>query len=97
MAIAWLTIKESKRDSDAEAIVQKRITTTLTAEGQILDTGAGDNIGQLTFILVSADTADLREGKNYRFDIKIKFNSGRFETPEMGICKVKEAVTMTEQ
>src|SRR5262252_512628 len=72
---AWLTIKNTKKDADSAAIVQKHVTTTGTAQGQVIDTGAVDREGRVYFVLLPAETILLKEDRNYPFDIKVRMVS----------------------
>ena len=74
---AWLTVKEHPTDADADAVLQKNITSSLVAgSGQITDTGAADTIGELTFLFTAAQTATLTAGKPYTFDVKMAYDTG---------------------
>lgn len=74
---AWLTVKTNKTDTDANAVMQKNITSSLVAGvGQISDTGATDTIGELTFLFTGAQNGALTAEHKYWFDIKIQYNSG---------------------
>lgn len=96
LEVVWLTVKHDSKDSDASAIVQKRITITASPDGQILDPGAGDRVGQIVIYLTPDDTREFLEDINYPWDLKTKTVNGKLSTPEMGILKVKSAVTLTE-
>ena len=85
---AYLTVKANPVDADP-GVLQKTITTVLTASGQITDTGAGDTIAAVLFILASADTTLLTEGSLYYWSIKTITASGNYETP-------RDTFTVTE-
>ena len=94
MVKAWLTIKAAREDSDP-GVIQKVITTVAVAGvGQITDDGAGDQIGQLTFILTATDTGTtLTVGKAYYFDEQIKFDDGSIATLKIGKISFELGVT----
>lgn len=74
---AWLSVKTRSTDSDANAVLQKNITSSLVAgSGQVSDTGATDTIGELTFLFTAAQTATLTAGRDYAWDVKMALNSG---------------------
>lgn len=78
---AWLTVKTLPTDTDAAAILQKAITTTPTANGQVSDTG-GDGVGSVRFLLTPANTALLSDVKYY--DIQVALDNGETYTVERG-------------
>ena len=91
---AWLTIKENSTQTDAQAIIQKSITSAATSQGQITDTGA-DTAGELLFYLIPLDTEKLDPCLIYEFDVKVKLSDGRYSTPEKGqitpVARITEA------
>jgi len=94
MVKAWLTIKVAREDADP-GVVQKVITTVaVIGVGQITDDGAGDQVGQLTFILTAADTGTtLTVNKAYFFDEQIKFDDGSIATLKAGKISFEPGVT----
>lgn len=81
LADAWLTFKVNKTDADP-GLLQLRIDTGLTAQGQIVDTGAVDGVGRIRFFLTPAQTILLAAAVYY--DIQVALNSGGTYTYEMG-------------
>ena len=80
---AWFTIKENKWDADY--IFQKHITTIEAAnQGVISDTGDTDQIANLQFNLIPANTLLLIPFYEYVYDIQVKTNVGYIYTPELG-------------
>ncbi len=77
---AYLTVKADPDAADP-GVIQKTITVALTTSGQITDTGAGDTIAAVLFILSSADTSLLTEGSLYYWSIKTITAGGNYETP----------------
>ena len=85
---AWFTVKKTRSDADADAIIQLDITPFYTpGKGQIIDTGAGDLHGQLVFEVDAAVTARLRAGRVYFYDIKMLTSTGQLYTRESGTVK----------
>lgn len=81
---AWLMVKRSQADADAEAVISKTITAVaVDGTGQITDTGL-DGTGALLFQFRSADTTLLTAGKTYRYGIKVLLSSGLKDTLETG-------------
>lgn len=80
---AWLTVKLKTDDADP-GLFQKKISTTLTAQGQIDDDGAGDQTATMTFQLSSADTTLFSPNTVYHYDIQVKTATGKIYTPELG-------------
>jgi hypothetical protein len=90
---AWLTIKKTRRDADANAIIQLDITPTYAAgKGQITDTGVGDLQGRLVFEVDAAVSALLVAGHVYFYDIKVLTSTNQLYTPESGTCKGRGAI-----
>lgn len=85
MINAWLTVKRRISDTDALAVFQKAITTSLIAGiGHIDDTGA-DGTGHVIFYLIAANTVLLTPYSEYRYDIQVKLSGGAISTPETGV------------
>lgn len=93
VATAYLTIKKSDRQADAQAVAQKAITTTLSAAGQITDAlTAGGSIG-LFFDLSKTDTALFKAGIEYLYDIQVVLSTGEVHTMEVGTITFINGVT----
>jgi len=91
--VAWLPVKRHPGQSDEEARLQKRITTTNDpGTGYITDTGGPDIDGDLRFDLTQADTANLGTRK-YVHDIQIRLTSGMVYTIEKGTIQLDSDVT----
>lgn len=94
LAQAWLTVKtDPDADADGAAVLQKSITTALTAAGQITDTGAGDQIGALHIEIASTDYANITPGHVYQYDIQLKSAAGKIGTLERGTVAFQRDVT----
>ena len=93
---AWLTIKFRQTDADADAIIQKEITTSNVAgTGQITDDGAGDQSAAVRFDLKDTDTAMLLRGIAYLYDLQVLTDGGAVYTPEIGTIIAKLGITDT--
>lgn len=74
---AWCTLKNSASDADADAVLQKNVTTSLVAGvGQVSATGASNHTGELTFLFTPAQTSALTAGRSYAMDVKCQYDSG---------------------
>lgn len=80
---AWLTIKESERQLDADALMQLDITTTLTANGQITDADTTDGIIAMVFKLPRAKTILAKPNFDYGLDVQVKASDGLIHTMEI--------------
>lgn len=84
IAKAWLTIKESDRQIDADALLQNEITTSVTAAGQITDADTTGGDIALYFDLARAETATARHVQPYLYDVQIQVSDGSIHTLEKG-------------
>lgn len=89
---AWFTVKRRISDTDAQAIFQKTITSSLTSAGQIDDTGA-DGTAHLLFYILAAETVLLTPDSSYRYDIQVKLSGGTISTPELGFITAFPQIT----
>lgn len=95
LTMAWFTVKSKFSDLDADAKIQKEITTVLDAnQGHISDSGA-DETGTVIFYLQAADTLLLYPLSEYRYDIQVKTSGGKIYTPELGIIMSLPRVTQS--
>lgn len=92
LAKAWLTVKRRRSDADADAIAALEITSTVSASGQITDTGA-DTSGAVVFYLSDTQTGAMLSGRWYAFDLKVLTDGGALYTPESGRMRARGAVT----
>lgn len=80
----YFTVKTRRKDLDANAIIQKSITTTLTGDGQITKPATSpDQVIQFYVLLTKEETALLQPGKSYWYDFQGITNLGEpytFET-----------------
>jgi hypothetical protein len=82
---AYFTVKEEYWDTDADALFQKEITTTLVADqGHISDDGTTDLVGNVIFNLTDDETALLKPYFKYIYDIKLKTNDNKYYSLELG-------------
>lgn len=93
--LAWFTVKEHSDDADADAIIQKDITTSnVVGTGHITDTG-GDQTGAVRVDLTDTDTALLVPGRDYFWDLQVKTDGGFVYTPTMGKIRSVQGTTTT--
>lgn len=92
---AWLTIKQSDRDSDAQALIQKDITTSLTAKGRITDADTDDGQIAMFFEITKEDTAQsaINPNQAYLFDIQVLRSTGQPHTLAKGAVSFFRGVT----
>lgn len=78
------------KNSGGVIVVQKIITSTATASGQVTDTGA-DGLGEVLFLLVPVQTALFTTP--YTFDAVVVLSNGDVQTIESGVILLTEKVT----
>ena len=83
IAKAWLTIKESDRQLDIDALMQLDITTALTANGQITDADAADGTISMVFKLPRAKTVLATPRLDYGLDVQVLASDGLIHTMEL--------------
>lgn len=90
----YLTIKRyAKDDADAEAILQKQITSSEGVAGQITDaTTTGGSI-ELHFDLTGAETGTLTPLVAYHYDVQIISQAGAIYTCEKGVIVMQQGIT----
>ena len=92
LAKAYLTIKASKNDADAAAIIQRSITTIGTDQGQI--TADGSTGTARGYFMIAKDEFDsIRPRQTYFYDIQPILDSGDVRTPIDGTITFKKGVT----
>ena len=89
----YITIKTNQTDVDASAVLQLSITSTLSASGQITDTGA-DGTGAVRFTLSPANTLLLTPGTSYFFDIELIMSDAGIFTISKGTIKGLQQITI---
>ena len=90
---AYFTIKESLDDADADALIQKEITSTASSQGQITTTGSSGGTAIGYFIITKDDYGDIVPGRDYYFDIQPINDSGSLYTPIAGWITFKQGAT----
>jgi hypothetical protein len=90
---AWLTIKKKEKDLDAAALVQKSITTTLTAAGQITDADTTSGDLAMYFDLSKSETGLAKPDIEYLYDIQVKKTTGEIHTLERGVIIFIRGIT----
>lgn len=94
---AWFTVKERSSDDDADALVQKEITSVSSADGEIENTGAGNVDPVLRFDLLPADTEAIGAVRTRYYDVQVLTSAGKIYTPEAGRTKATtEQITLDE-
>jgi hypothetical protein len=89
---AWLTAKVRAGQDDADAIVQKAITTAdVPGVGQVENAGPGTD-GVLRFDLVPADTLAIGT-RRLVYDIQLALSNGSIYTVEMGTFQLTDQIT----
>lgn len=68
---AWVTFKRKLSDPDANAVIQKTITSGFT----------GTTTVSFTITLTASDTALFQPDREYFFDVQVKDSSGGIYTP----------------
>ena len=100
----WFTVKHSKDDADADAILQIKKNASETGDGLIYKNGSDDvtagngsitvsddSTGAIVTALVAADTDDMPVGEFY-YDYQVKIGS-TITTPDSGTFTVTADVT----
>lgn len=92
---AWLTIKSREKDTDAQALIQKDITTSLTAKGQITDASTSDGQIAMVFEIAKEDSAQaaIKVNVDYPFDIQVLRSTGQPHTLVKGTVRFFLGVT----
>lgn len=80
-ATVWMTIKNKVGDSDADALVQKEVTSH-----------ADPTEGETQIVITSDDTQELRAG-TFKYDIQIKLASGVVSTLFFGDYQLIQGCT----
>lgn len=81
---AWLTIKASDRQVDADALMQLDITASLTANGQITDADTTGGSIAMEFKLPRAKTSLATPNVPYGYDVQVLASDGLIHTMELG-------------
>lgn len=89
----WFTVKSNVTHPDAQAVIKKSITTTLTSSGHISDSGAGGS-AVFSFEINAVDGAKLEAGKMYFFDIWMKTTLKDPTKVDGGVITVERAITL---
>ena len=89
---AWLTVRDLEDFLGSSIIIQLTITTTATSQGEILDDGAGDGVATVRFDLNGTQTRTIGI-VGYPFDIQIKLDDSRINTPVAGTIQAKAEIT----
>lgn len=90
VVIAWLYVKHDLSDADADALFEKRITTTSSAAGQITADGTGGVPGVVLFHLLPADTAQLVDSKF--FEVRVQLANQAQYTTNLGTIRGEDSI-----
>ena len=90
IARAWFTVKRSPQDSDANAVAQVQVTTTVTPLGYVVASGT---VGMVYITVPAATTALFDYREQYWFDIQVATASGLPYTPDWGIVQTRPGIT----
>jgi hypothetical protein len=91
---AWMTVKLSDRQLDADALFQKAITINSSAAGQITDADSTNGDLAMFFDLVKADSLNAVPGRLYLYDIQVKrTGESKAHTLEMGTITFVRGIT----
>jgi hypothetical protein len=94
LAKAYFTMKKSLKNSDASAIIQREITTVLTAEGRITASGSGGTAeGYFQIRHQDAEWANVKPGLEYQFDIQPITDQATILTPIVGTISFQRGAT----
>jgi len=88
---AYLTIKQSRNDADADAAVQISISPEMAGQGMIDDPSTDGGSVSLYFDLAGSQTAALRVAHSY--DVTLISGLGAIYTAELGIIVLHRGVT----
>ena len=89
---AWLTVKANLSDNDSMAQFKLHITTTASANGQIVVNS--DNSSTLNFVVNVSDSYNMAPSSTFIYDIKVKMlPTGYVYTLETGKLFTTEGVT----
>ena len=90
---AWLTIKATITDLDADALLQLTVTSVLASTGQITDTGA-TGVAVVRFTLSGAQTLLVPPEASYPFDVQVQTSDGALYTACKGTIRLEQQVTI---
>ena len=94
---AYLTIKRhAKDDNDAEAIIQKTITSSMQMSGEITDNDTTGGSVALYFDLSKDDTALLTPLIPYHYDVQVITIGNAVYTCEKGVIVMQQGVTHSD-
>lgn len=90
LALALFTVKRKASNPDASIVIDKSVTTSETADGQITDATLPSAVVQI--VLTKSDTAALLGGVDYVWDLEVFDADDKATTPVGGIINVAERV-----
>jgi concanavalin A-like lectin/glucanase superfamily protein len=94
LAKAYFTVKRSLDDADIAAVIQREITVSLSAEGQITANGSsGTATGYFLIRHQDAEWANIRPRTPYAFDIQPITDQATVQTPIIGTISFQKGAT----
>ena len=93
LSIAWLMVKRRYDHTDEEAIIAKTITSVEDiTQGSIESIGDIDAEAVIVFYITSLETSILTPYTEYVYSIKVKYNTNKVYTVELGTLIAYPAV-----
>jgi hypothetical protein len=90
---AYLTCKKKLTLVDADALFQKEITASSSADGHVTDATSTDGQIGMYFDIAEADTTSAKALTNYYYDVQIELSGGETHTLEIGTIGFIKGVT----
>jgi hypothetical protein len=94
LSVARLVVKERFGDSepDIDALINKIVTASPSADGMILDPGTVNGIAVVMFILLKSETNDFTANQKYVWDVEVFDVSNNSNTPRGGTVQFNPRV-----
>lgn len=96
LAKAWFTVKVNEDDLDVDALFQKAITPSLTADGQIDVIGGGSPIADahMFFLLPKTTTILATPDIYYFYDVKVQSSGAADKVVDAGRMIFRRGITL---
>jgi predicted RecA/RadA family phage recombinase len=91
LSAAKFVVKATLADPDP-GVVNKTVTATPSAGGQIIDSGAVNGIAVVLFNLIKTETDDFTAGQKYFWDVEVFDGSNNANTPRGGTIEFTQRV-----
>jgi len=92
LSSARFIVKKRIKDADADAIVNKLITTTLSASGQITDPRGADDLAIALVFLSRSDSMLFKAEFDYQYDFEVFDPASKSTVPVGGTITYGERV-----